>query len=305
MYFFCFGSTQDYLITIRTAKDKTFLAFPPHHVETLKARLAYLMRGYRASADAAFLRVDNVQGSRMTGNTTAHKERTQPHCVYVLGNTKSIGCMGLGNTILNASVLSYVTISQVNVPKFQLRSFIDRPTHDVHHRSITQGISTLDFQLELATMVSLVTSLAQSNQVGWGIATDLAALQMVNIQNRVFALTLAVNTLVPIPCQDVLPHVPKAHLFALLILLTLDVGILDFLSIELSNLNSGLRNWKQLMSQADNLQVTLDLLFNTGCYPTIFLLAVIKTNLAVTCLAVSPCPSQLPASRKQIHNIIS
>ena len=52
--------------------------------------------------------------------------------MYVLGNTECIGCMGLSNTILNASMLSNVTISQVNVTKLCLGSLIDCPAHDVH-----------------------------------------------------------------------------------------------------------------------------------------------------------------------------
>lgn len=45
--------------------------------------------------------------------------------------------MGLGNTILYACELGYITIGQVNLSKLQPRSLIDSPTHDVHNRSIT------------------------------------------------------------------------------------------------------------------------------------------------------------------------
>ena len=144
------------------------------------------MRGYRAPADAAFLWIRYMQSPRMTGNATTHKESPQPHCIYVLGNTESIGCMGLYNTILNASMLRNVTIGQVNVPELFLCSFIDCPTHNVHHGCITQGTTTLDFQLELTTMVSLVAGLAKRYEITWGITTSLTALQVVNIQNRVF-----------------------------------------------------------------------------------------------------------------------
>lgn len=186
---------------MRTTKDKTLLAFPPHHVETLKARLAYLVRSDARPTNTTFLRVRNVQCSRMARYTTTHKESSRSPCVYVLGNTESIGCMSFLNIILYASVLGNVTIGQVHIPKLSLGSFIHRPTHNVHHRRITQSCATLDFQVELTTMVSLVAGLAQNNQVGWGIATNLAALQMVNIQDRVFALALAMNTLMSIPCK--------------------------------------------------------------------------------------------------------
>ena len=130
---------------MRTTKDKTLLTFPPHHVETLKARLAYLVRSYARPTNTTFLRVRNMQCSRMARYTTTHKEGLRPPCVNVLGNAESIGCMGLGNTILNASMLSNVTLSQVNILELFLSSFIDCPTHDVHHRSITQGTTSLDF----------------------------------------------------------------------------------------------------------------------------------------------------------------
>jgi hypothetical protein len=45
-------------------------------------------------------------------------------------------------------------------------------------------------------------------------------------------------TLVPIPCKDILAGVPKPHLLTLLILRTLYVGVVYFLSIELPHLES-------------------------------------------------------------------
>lgn len=78
-------------------------------------------------------------------------------------------------------------------------------------------------------MVSLMAGLAKRYEVTWRIATCLSAFQVVNIQNRVFALALAMNTPMPIPCKNIFPHVPKPHLLTLLVLLTLVMsGLLIF-----------------------------------------------------------------------------
>jgi hypothetical protein len=61
---------------------------------------------------------------------------------------------------------------------------------------------------------------------------------MMHIQDFVTRFTLAVLTLVSIPCKDVLSGVPKLHLFTLLILHTLYVRVVYFLSIELPHLES-------------------------------------------------------------------
>lgn len=61
---------------------------------------------------------------------------------------------------------------------------------------------------------------------------------MMHIQNRVFALALAVYAAMPIPCQDVLSDVSEAQLLALLVFFARDIEVLDFLNIELGDFDS-------------------------------------------------------------------
>ena len=154
-----------YRSPVRTAEDKALLTFPTHHVEALEARPSNLVWCYSAPADATFLRVGNMQSPCMTGNATAQKERVRPSRMYVSGDTEGIGGMGLGNTISNARVLREISISQIDVAKLRPGTLIDSPTHDAHHGRITKRTAAFDFQFKFATMVSLMASLTQSDQI--------------------------------------------------------------------------------------------------------------------------------------------
>lgn len=155
-----------YRSPVRTAEDKALLTFPTYHVETLEARPSNIVWCYSAPAEAAFLRIDNMQSPCMTGNATAQKERARPSRMYVPGDTEGIGGMGLGNTVLNACVLREISISQIDVAKLRSGTLIDCPTHDAHHGRITKRTAAFDFQFKFTTMVILMASLTQSDQVG-------------------------------------------------------------------------------------------------------------------------------------------
>ena len=86
-------------------------------------------------------------------------------------------------------------------------------------------------------MVCLVAGLAECNEVVGSITSCLAAFQMVNIQNFVSTLSFAMLALVPVPCKYILSDIPKPHLFALLILNTLNRIVLYLLGIKLSDLD--------------------------------------------------------------------
>jgi hypothetical protein len=85
---------------------------------------------------------------------------------------------------------------------------------------------------------------------------------MVNIQDFISRFTLAVLTLVSIPCKDVLSGVPKLHLFTLLILRTLYVGVVYFLSIELPHLESDMVHREKTSYHVDQLYVEINTVFH-------------------------------------------
>ena len=69
-------------------------------------------------------------------------------------------------------------------------------------------------------MESLVTGLAQRDEIVRRIASGPSALNVVNIEYRIFVLPAAVLANVSVSEQYVFPHVPKSELFALLVRLS-------------------------------------------------------------------------------------
>ena len=126
---------------------------------------------------------------------------------------------------------------------------------------------------------------------------------MMNIQNIVAALSLTMLALVAVSCKDILADIPKSHLFAMLVLHTLNCIILYLLSIELSNLDGCFGYRKNPVYHTDNFQVTLNLITNTRCKPSFFSASIVKSRLAITSLAVTPCATQLRAACEFLHDV--
>ena len=81
-------------------------------------------------------------------------------------------------------------------------------------------------------MESLVTGLAQRDEVVRRIASGPSALNVVNIEYRIFGLPAAVLTNVSVPEKHVFPHVPKSELFALLVRRSGNVRVLQQLRVK-------------------------------------------------------------------------
>ena len=152
--------------------------------------------------------------------------------------------MSFADFVFYTRVLGDIAIGQMNILEPYLCILVHCPTHNVHHSCVTQGSATLHLQLKLATMVCLMASLTQSDEVIWSVASYLSTFQVVYVQNLVTTLAFAMLTLVVIPCKYVFTHIPKSHLLALLILHTLNGIVLDFLSIELCYLNNSPTDWQ-------------------------------------------------------------
>ena len=93
----------------------------------------------------------------------------------------------------------------------------ERPTHDAHEGFCFERLSPLDLEFDLPSMESLVTGLAQRDEIVRRIAPGPSALNVVNIEYRIFGLPTAVLTNVSVPKKHVFPHVPKSELLTLLV----------------------------------------------------------------------------------------
>ena len=91
--------------------------------------------------------------------------------------------------------------------------------------------------------------------------------------------------------QYVFAHVPEPHLFALLVLLALYVGVLEQLCIELRDLDDGLCHRQERMDLAHERQVRLDRLFDGRGEPAVRPCAVVEARSTVACLTAASCPA--------------
>ena len=91
-------------------------------------------------------------------------------------------------------MLCEITVGVAN-PEFRVSLFQtlkERPTHDAHEGFCFERLPSLDFEFDLPSMESLVTGLAQRDEIVRRIASGPSALNVVNIEYRIFGLPAAV-----------------------------------------------------------------------------------------------------------------
>jgi len=77
-----------------------------------------------------------------------------------------------------------------------------------------------------------MAGLTQRHKVIGGIATRLPALNVMDIQDGVFRLSLTALAHMTAAEKHIFPHIPEIKLLPLLIFCSLNRGILDLLDIE-------------------------------------------------------------------------
>lgn len=104
---------------------------------------------------------------------------------------------------------------------------------------------------------------------------------------------MAMLALVIVAEQDIFPRVPEAELFALLILFTDNLRILEQLRIELRHFHNNLPDGEDGAYKVNGSYVRIDLLSDRRCKPSVFLgrYAVVKPCSTVTELAA---PARAP-----------
>ena len=105
--------------------------------------------------------------------------------------------------------------------------------------------------------------------------------------------------------KDVFTHIPEAELWTLLVLDTFNVRVLDPLEIELRYLNRGLANGQEFVYQANDFEVSVNLVLNGRCKPSLGFAAVQETSLSVACFAATSSNSELFASHQEFLDITS
>ena len=135
--------------------------------------------------------------------------------------------------------------------------------------------------------------LTKRNQVAGRTAARASAFQMMNIKHRVFRSAVTMLTNVSVSEKNILSNIPEAELFALLILFSCNVWILQQLRVEGRRFHGDLRDRQQSKNCFYARQVRVDSVFNRRSKPAFALGAdaVVESRRAVARFAVSASPS--------------
>ena len=87
--------------------------------------------------------------------------------------------------------------------------------------------------------------LTKRNQVVGRISTGTSAFQVMNIEHRIFRPAVTMLTNVSVSEKNILSNIPEAELFALLILFSCNVWILQQLRVEGRRFHGDLRDRQQ------------------------------------------------------------
>lgn len=176
-------------------------------------------------------------------------------------------------TVLDSSVFCDIAIGYMDVLSWiiELQTIIDRPSHNGHERGVTKRLGTaFGFQLNISAVIGLVTRFTKRDKIVRTVATGLTRFEMMDVQDIVFAFAMAMLALVIVTEQDIFPSVPKAELFALLVLFTANLRILEQLCIELRNFHDDVSHGKNGTHHVNNAELAFCLLPDGWREPAFF-----------------------------------
>jgi len=175
----------------------------------------------------------------------------------------------------------------------RLQAVQNHPAHNSHEGLRTERLSALCLQRDFAAVKRLMTRLTKREQVVGGIAACTSALQVMNIEHRVFRSAVTMLTNVSVSEKNILADVPEAELFSLLVLFPCNVRTLQQLRVERRRFHGDLRDRKQSKNCFYARQIRVDSVFNRRSKPAFALgaNAVVESRRAVARFAVSTSPS--------------
>ena len=171
--------------------------------------------------------------------------------------------MGFLDSVVDTFVFGQVAEGQMHrlVLMFSFEFVVHFPSNDGHERSVAERLTaSFDFQFNFSSVISLVTCFAQRDEIVGAIASGLAAFKVMDVQDFIFAFSMAVLALVVIAEQNVFAYVPEAELWSLLVLLPRDAGVLQELRIELCHFHDDGFDGKDGTDRLHNVEMGFDLL---------------------------------------------
>ena len=108
-----------------------------------------------------------------------------------------------------------------------------------------------------------------------------------------------------IPEQYIFSYIPEITLFSVLVSLAFDLRVFDLLDVKTGCLDNDFCHRKDLYDVSHDCDMSLNLLSDTWCEPSVRFLPVIKPRFSISGFSVPPAASQSSSSRKQSHDVIS
>ena len=96
--------------------------------------------------------------------------------------------------------------------------------------------------------------------------------------------------------EHVLADIAEPYLWSLLVFLSLNLWMANFLQVKLRDLNRCPAHWQELVNQADRFDMTINRVLHRRGKPSLRLLSIEKACLAIAGLSVSSGTTELPTS---------
>ena len=96
--------------------------------------------------------------------------------------------------------------------------------------------------------------------------------------------------------EHVLADIAEPYLWSLLVFLSLNLWMANFLHVKLRYLNRCPAHWQDPVNQADRFEMTINLVLHRRGKPSLRLLSMEKARLAIAGLSVSSGSTELPPS---------
>ena len=232
---------------------------------------------------------------------------SEPLRLEVARNAEGVRAVSFLNSVCDAGVLREITecVSNLNFGVPRPQPLEERPAHDAHEGFRLKRSAAFHSQLDLAAVECLVARLAERDQIVGSVASRAPALNVMDVENLVLGLSVAVLALVSVSEKDVFTNVPEAELFALLVLDTLNVGILQTLHVKGRRFHDDLRHRQDAQDRLNARDMCADAVLHGRRKPSLISLAVVEPRSTVTGLAGSTGVTQSTATRKKLGNVLT
>ncbi len=157
----------------------------------------YLVWCLMTLAHSAFQKLQLVDLAIVLAHLPLISTISEPRGVEIARNAVRVDVMRLLESEGNSRVLRNVAecILNFDVGVNFLQPIEKCPTHDPHERRVFERLAALDPKFDLAVVICRMTCRTQRDQIVRSVAARLSTLDVMNVENRIATLAMAMLTL--------------------------------------------------------------------------------------------------------------